>query len=149
MTKDAAQHSMRTFYEVVKSDAIVNGGLVVPATRKKPTMAMPLPQVTGQVTQDIVLRLGILHGEMTRSEIQTALDLKGRANFENRYLKPALADGLIELTLPDKPTSSKPKQPVWCISLRLPCVFTKGISYYDASNPNPSCQAFSFRGISP
>ena len=42
---------------------------------------------------------------MARSALQEALNLKGRANFENRYLKPALADGLIELTIPDKPNS--------------------------------------------
>jgi ATP-dependent DNA helicase RecG len=46
---------------------------------------------------------------MTRAEIQAALGLKGRDNFENRYLKPALAEVFIELTLPDKPTSSKQK----------------------------------------
>ena len=46
---------------------------------------------------------------MTRLRIQDALGLKGRSNFENRYLKPALADGLIELTIPEKPSSSKQK----------------------------------------
>jgi ATP-dependent DNA helicase RecG len=50
-----------------------------------------------------------MRGEMTRAAIQAALGLKGRANFKNLYLKPALADVLIELTLPDKPTSSKQK----------------------------------------
>ena len=46
---------------------------------------------------------------MTRAAIQAALGLKGRDNFENRYLRPALADVHIELTIPDKPTSSKQK----------------------------------------
>jgi hypothetical protein len=32
-----------------------------------------------------------------------------RKDFEYRYLKPALADFLIEFTFPDKPTSSKQK----------------------------------------
>jgi ATP-dependent DNA helicase RecG len=41
--------------------------------------------------------------------IKAALDLKGRANFENCYLKSALADVLIEFTITDKPTSSKQK----------------------------------------
>ncbi len=66
-------------------------------------------EVTGQVTQAVLLLIGALHGEMTRSAIQEALGLKGRDNFENRYLKPALADALNELTLPDKPKSSKQK----------------------------------------
>jgi predicted transcriptional regulator len=46
---------------------------------------------------------------MTRLRIQNALGLKGKANFKNRYQKPALADSLVELTIPDKPTSSKQK----------------------------------------
>jgi len=40
---------------------------------------------------------------MTRTEIQPALGLKGRANFEERYLKPALSQGLEEMTIPEKP----------------------------------------------
>ena len=43
--------------------------------------------------------------EMTRTEMQAALGLKGRANFEERYLKPALSQGLVEMTIPDKPKS--------------------------------------------
>ncbi|MEA2039010.1 MAG: cell filamentation protein Fic [Thermodesulfobacteriota bacterium] len=42
---------------------------------------------------------------MTRTEMQSALGLKGRANFEERYLKPALSQGLVEMTIPDKPKS--------------------------------------------
>ena len=62
-------------------------------------------QVAGQVIREIALLLGVLQGEMTRSDLQKALKLKGRANFEDRYLKPALAIGLIEMTIPDKPNS--------------------------------------------
>ena len=42
---------------------------------------------------------------MTRTEMQSALGLKGRANFEERYLKPALSQGFVEMTIPDKPRS--------------------------------------------
>jgi ATP-dependent DNA helicase RecG len=62
-------------------------------------------QVAGQVTREVALLLGIMHGEMTRADLQGALNLKGRANFENRYLRPALAAGLIEMTIPSKPNS--------------------------------------------
>jgi predicted transcriptional regulator len=48
-------------------------------------------------------------GEMTRTQMQDLLKLKGRANFEDRYLKPALNMGLVEMTIPDKPRSSKQK----------------------------------------
>lgn len=42
---------------------------------------------------------------MLREEIQAMLGLKDRKSFRDRYLKPALEAGLIEMTLPDKPTS--------------------------------------------
>ncbi len=59
------------------------------------------PQVTPQVKQ----LLEVLEGEMLREEIQAMLGLKDRKSFRERYLKPALEAGLIEMTLPDKPTS--------------------------------------------
>jgi hypothetical protein len=42
---------------------------------------------------------------MAREALQSALGLSDRKSFRERYLKPALADGLIEMTLPDKPNS--------------------------------------------
>jgi len=53
--------------------------------------------------------LELMEGEMTRIEIQAALGLKGRANFEERYLKPAMEMGLVAMTRPDKLRSSKQK----------------------------------------
>ena len=40
---------------------------------------------------------------------QAKLRLKSQANFRERYLKPALEAGLIEMTIPDKPRSSRQK----------------------------------------
>jgi hypothetical protein len=42
---------------------------------------------------------------MDRDELQAALDLKDRKSFREVYLKPALEAGLIQMTIPDKPTS--------------------------------------------
>jgi hypothetical protein len=42
---------------------------------------------------------------MTRQELQKKLVLKGRSNFEERYLRPAIENGLIEYTIPGKPNS--------------------------------------------
>lgn len=44
---------------------------------------------------------------MTRAQAQALLELTSRANFIDRYLQPALDAELIEMTLPDKPRSSK------------------------------------------
>jgi ATP-dependent DNA helicase RecG len=51
--------------------------------------------------------LGALVGEMPRREIQDALGLKHDEHFRKTYLVPALDAGLVEMTIPDKPRSSK------------------------------------------
>lgn len=63
------------------------------------------PQVAPQVTPQVVRMIDVLKGEMTRDEIQNALGLKDRKSFRTRYLLPALAQGLIEMTIPGKPNS--------------------------------------------
>lgn len=46
--------------------------------------------------------LQVNQGEMTREALQNALDLQDRKSFRERYLKPSLAEELIEMTIPDK-----------------------------------------------
>lgn len=48
----------------------------------------------------------VLDGAMKRADIQQALGLKHRDNFRDGYLLPALATGLVAMTVPDKPRSS-------------------------------------------
>ena len=48
--------------------------------------------------------LWILNNEMSRDELMAAMELKNRDNFQKTYIKPAVEDDLIELTLPDKKT---------------------------------------------
>ena len=62
-------------------------------------------QVTGQVSEELKRLLAIMEKDMSRQEIQAAVALRGRENFEARYLKPALAAALIERTIPEKPNS--------------------------------------------
>lgn len=64
-------------------------------------------QVTAQVTAQVGELLARLNGEMTRQAIQDALGLSHRENFREAYLAPALDLGVIEMTLPDGPRSSK------------------------------------------
>ncbi|MBU2737337.1 AlbA family DNA-binding domain-containing protein [Acidithiobacillus concretivorus] len=68
------------------------------------------PQVTGQVTGQVagqveVLLLAMGERSWSRKALMEKLSLKGRDNFEKLYLAPALAQGLIERTIPDKPNS--------------------------------------------
>ncbi|MHB0888846.1 Fic family protein [Acidithiobacillus sp.] len=66
-------------------------------------------QVTPQVTPQVHKLVAAIGGELTRAEMMDALGLKDRMHFANDYLQPALAAGLIEMTIPDKPQSSKQK----------------------------------------
>ena len=58
-----------------------------------------------QVTDHVGRLVAALTCEMSRSELQSALGLTHRPHFITSYLRPALEAGLIEMTLPDKPTS--------------------------------------------
>lgn len=63
------------------------------------------PQVAPHVTPQVERLLRGLRGEMSREALQQALGLQDRKSFRERYLKPALAEGLIEMSIPDKPNS--------------------------------------------
>lgn len=67
--------------------------------------AVTTPQVAPQVTPQVGRLLTVMQGEMTRESLQNAIELQDRKSFRERYLRPALADGLIEMTIPDKPNS--------------------------------------------
>lgn len=51
--------------------------------------------------------LAVLTEDMDRLALLKALGLKAEKNFRQLYLQPALRVGVIEMTIPDKPTSSK------------------------------------------
>jgi len=63
------------------------------------------PQVAPHVNPQVAALLRALQGEMSRADLQAVLGLSDRKSFQQRYLQPALAAGLIEHTLPDKPNS--------------------------------------------
>ena len=65
------------------------------------------PHVAPQVTPQVVALLKKVSGEMTRQELTDALGLKDRKHFGDAYLQPALEAGLLEMTIPEKPQSSK------------------------------------------
>ncbi|MEX0827615.1 MAG: Fic family protein [Haliea sp.] len=63
------------------------------------------PHDAPQVTPQVAALLRTMRGEMSRDQIMTHLNLSDRKSFVHRYLQPALKQGLIEMTLPDKPRS--------------------------------------------
>jgi ATP-dependent DNA helicase RecG len=62
-------------------------------------------EVTGEVAGEVERLLAAMTGAMKRQEMQTSLGLKHEEHFREAYLVPALRAGLIEMTIPDKPTS--------------------------------------------
>jgi len=77
--------------------------------RRRPELALKAvtPQVTPQVTPpvEVLLRLLDSCGALSNAEVRKGLGLKDRKHVGERYLEPALAEGLVELTIPDKPRS--------------------------------------------
>jgi len=89
--------------------------------RRKPELAFALVggQVAGQATPpltppvtppvappvEVLARLLKQAGELGNAEIRTRLGLKDRTHLRERYVAPALAEGIIEPTIPDKPNS--------------------------------------------
>ena len=69
---------------------------------------VPLIKQFSHLTPEVRL-LQVLKGEMNRRELQEALGLKDDEHFRKQYLLPSLESGLIEMTIPDKPRSSKQK----------------------------------------
>ena len=65
------------------------------------------PPSTPQVTPQVKELLKVFEGLHNREEIQNRLELADRKYFRVNYLNPAIEQGFVALTIPDKPTSSK------------------------------------------
>ena len=63
---------------------------------------------TEQVTEQVERLLDAIGDDIVSSkELMERLGIKHRPNFRDKYLLPAMKLGLIEMTIPDKPNSSK------------------------------------------
>jgi len=84
--------------------ALTDGFVVT--IRRKPELAF---EAVGGITGEVRKLLTVLVGKMKRADIQQSLALRHEDYFREAYLVPALTAGIIEMTIPDKPTSSKQK----------------------------------------
>lgn len=65
---------------------------------------------TDQVTDQVHRLLKMLGDEVISVvQLMAKLNLSHRPTFRNNYLNPAIEKGLIEMTIPEKPQSSKQK----------------------------------------
>lgn len=73
----------------------------------RPVESIHTPEATPEVTPEVFTMLAMLKGEMSRTEIMTALGLKDEKHFREHYQQTGITLGLIEMTIPDKPRSSR------------------------------------------
>ncbi|MCP4162406.1 MAG: Fic family protein, partial [Deltaproteobacteria bacterium] len=67
-------------------------------------------QATVQVTEQVGVLLNAMGNKpLSTNEMMEAVGIKHRPTFRENYLKPAMNLGFIEMTIPDKPNSSKQK----------------------------------------
>ncbi len=64
-------------------------------------------QATEQVTEQVERLVMALTGKMPRGELQDVLGVAHRPHFLEAYLTPALAAGLVEMTIPETPNSPR------------------------------------------
>ena len=68
---------------------------------------------TGQDTDqdnELIKRLILITDQAySRQELMNILQLKHNPNFRDNYLNPAMEEGFIEMTIPDKPNSTNQK----------------------------------------
>jgi predicted HTH transcriptional regulator len=65
--------------------------------------------VTEHVTEQVESLISVMDKDYSRAELMQKLNLTHREYFRAEYIQKAVEQGIIELTIPDKPKSSKQK----------------------------------------
>ncbi len=76
-------------------------------TQVNPATPQVTPQVDQVTPQVCKLLSHIGRDDISAAALMQAIGLSDRRNFRERYLRPALESGLVEMTIPEKPQSSK------------------------------------------
>lgn len=63
--------------------------------------------------------LAVVEGESLREELQERLGIANRKYLRTSFLVPAIQAGLLEMTIPDKPNSSKQRYRLTDLGRRL------------------------------
>ena len=78
-----------------------------PRDRESPMTGEVAGEVTGEVPPNVQRLLANMDGELGRAALQDRVGIQHQDHFRLAYLRPALDAGLIEMTSPQKPQSSK------------------------------------------
>lgn len=77
--------------------------------RKEAITPHDTPHDTPHVSNLVKRLILIISGEMSRPELQKIAGINDISHFRESYLTPALEQGFLEMTLPDKPKSRQQK----------------------------------------
>ena len=83
----------------------IQGGIQVSIYKKKDISKL----VSTEVTTEVKKLISVIVGEHSSKGLKELLQLKNDEHFGKKYIKPALKLNVIEMTIPDKPRSSKQK----------------------------------------
>jgi ATP-dependent DNA helicase RecG len=72
-----------------------------------------------EVTPEVGKMLRMFDGEMARQEIMSRLGLRDEKHFREHYQQPAIASGLVEMTIPEKPNSRLQKYRLTALGVRM------------------------------
>lgn len=70
------------------------------------TLTFLTPEVAPEATPEVEKLIMLVNGDIKRIELQHQLKLADAEHFRKHYLSPALEQGVLAMTIPEKPTSS-------------------------------------------
>lgn len=92
------------------ADSSIFVEFLLSAIRQALTELSVTAQATAQVTAQVELLLEALDdGDLSLQQLMEKMNLHHRQSFRSIYLLPAIEAGVVEMTIPDKPNSSKQK----------------------------------------
>ena len=85
------------------------------------TLTLFATEVTTEVTTEVARMISLMSQEHSRDELMALMALKNAEHFRKHYLKPALeiTPALVEMTIPDKPTSRNQKYRLTALGQQL------------------------------
>ncbi len=84
-------------------------GLPAPVWHSEGASGVTLTFFAPEVTPEVERLVLAMNGEVSRLDLQHQLKLSDAEHFRKQYLVPALEQGVIAMTVPDKPTSRNQK----------------------------------------
>ncbi len=71
------------------------------------------------ITPQIKALIEVIKGEMNQEELRTILGFTDRKHFRDNYIITALKSRIIELTIPNRPTSKNQKYRLTALGLKM------------------------------